>query len=138
MKEKQCKNQIRKTAGIHRYGSPFKLGDWRGELPGRLRRLILESALLAEEWKWDTAVWSHKGLVCAGGVFKDHVKLNFFMGASLNDPKGLFNAGLDARATRSIDFHEGGGVNEADLKELVRAAAAFNETGGKKKQPKAK
>jgi hypothetical protein len=77
-------------------------------------------------------VWSYKGNVVAGGAFKDHIKLNFFKGASLKDPKGLFNAGLDAKATRGIDFHEGDELDELSLKELVREAVAYNTSGGKK------
>jgi hypothetical protein len=104
-----------------------ELGDWRGELLARLRKLILDSAPdITEEWKWDTPVWTHKGLVCSAGAFKDHVKLNFFKGASLKDPKGLFNAGLDAKATRAIDFREGDNINASSLKNLVRTAVAEN------------
>jgi len=110
------------------------LPDWRGKLLAQLRKTILEAAPdLAEEWKWDTPVFSHKGNVLALGVFKDHVKLNFFKGASLNDPKKLFNAGLEARATRGIDLFEGDKIDAPVLKELVRAAVEFNKTGGKKK-----
>ena len=111
-----------------------ELGDWRGKLLARLRKLILEAAPeLAEEWKWDTPVWAYKGNVVAGGVFKDHVKLNFFKGASLPDPKKLFNAGLEAKATRAIDIVESDKVDEAALKDLIRAAVDFNVSGGKKK-----
>ena len=111
-----------------------ELADWRGKMLVRLRKLILEAAPeLTEEWKWDTPVWSHKGNVLAGGVFKDHVKLNFFKGASLKDPKGLFNAGLDAKATRAIDISENDDIDESALKELVRAAVDYNISGGKKK-----
>jgi len=103
------------------------LTDWRGKLLTRLRKLILESASdLTEEWKWDTPVWSFKGNVVAGGVFKDHVKLNFFKGASLKDPKKLFNAGLEAKATRGIDFHEDSKIDEVAFKNLIREAIAFN------------
>ncbi len=103
------------------------LTDWRGPVFARLRKLILEAAPdITEEWKWSTAVWSRKGLVCAVGPFKDHIKLNFFQGASLKDPKGLFNAGLDAKATRAIDFNEGDDIDEPALKDLVRAAVAYN------------
>lgn len=110
------------------------LADWRGKMLARVRKLILEAAPeLAEEWKWDTPVWSHKGNVVAAGAFKDHIKLNFFKGASLEDPKGLFNAGLDAKATRAIDFSEGDKIDEPALKELVRAAVSYNTAGGKKK-----
>ena len=110
-----------------------ELDGWRGEMLARLRKLTLEAAPdITEEWKWDTAVWSHNGLVCSAGVFKDHVKLNFFKGASLKDPQGLFNAGLDAKATRAIDFGEGDDMNASALKELVRAAVAYNTSGGQK------
>lgn len=103
------------------------LADWRSELLARLRTLILKTApSLNEEWKWGTAVWSHNGLVCRAGAFKEHVKLNFFKGASLKDPGRLFNSGLDAKATRVIDFHEGDDIDESGLKELVRAAVAYN------------
>jgi hypothetical protein len=109
------------------------LGDWRGQMLARLRTLILQaSPELAEEWKWDTPVWSYKGNVVAGGAFKDHIKLNFFKGASLKDPNGLFNAGLDAKATRGIDIHEGDKIDEPALKDLVREAVAYNQSGGKK------
>ena len=110
------------------------LGDWRGKMYAQLRKLVLEAAPdITEEWKWDTAVWAHKGLVCSAGVFKDHVKLNFFKGASLEDPKGLFNAGLEAKASRGIDFTEGARMDEAGVQDLVRAAVAYNLSGGKKK-----
>ena len=111
-----------------------ELADWRGKMLARLRKLILEAAPdIAEEWKWDTAVWSQKGLVCSAGAFKDHVKLNFFKGASLKDPKGLFNAGLEAKATRAIDLHEDDKINESALKELIRSAVELNASGGKKR-----
>jgi hypothetical protein len=110
------------------------LADWRGDLLSRLRDLILTTAPgIAEEWKWETPVWSHKGNVVAAGVFKDHVKLNFFKGASLKDPHSLFNAGLDAKATRAIDFSEGDELNIPALRELIRSAVAYNLSGSKKK-----
>ena len=109
-----------------------ELADWRGQMIARLRKLIREADPdITEEWKWDTAVWSHRGLVCAVGAFKQTVKMNFFQGALLEDPQKLFNAGLDAKKTRAIDFHEGDAVNESALKELVRTAVAYN-VGGKK------
>lgn len=111
-----------------------ELAGWRGKMLARLRKLILEADPdITEEWKWGTAVWSHKGNVVAVGAFKDHLKINFFKGASLKDPKGLFNAGLEAKATRAIDLHEGDKINESALKELIRAAVALNTSGGKKK-----
>jgi hypothetical protein len=110
------------------------LTDWRGPLVARLRALILEAAPeITEEWKWGTPIFAYKGNVVAAGAFKDHVKLNFFKGASLTDPHGLFNAGLDAKATRAIDLHESDAVNETTIQDLVRAAVALNATGGKKK-----
>ena len=121
------------TASQHIDQHIKELGDWRGKTLTHLRKMILEAAPeLTEEWKWDTPVWSHNGNVVAGGVFKDHVKLNFFKGASLEDPNGLFNAGLDAKASRGIDFHEGENIDEVTLKDLVRAAVAHNSAGKKK------
>jgi hypothetical protein len=111
-----------------------ELADWRGEILARLRQLILEAAPdLAEEWKWDTPVWSQKGNIVAIAAFKDHVKLNFFKGASLADPQGLFNAGLDAKATRAIDISQGQEIDETALKELISAAVAYNLSSSKKK-----
>ena len=111
-----------------------ELADWRGKTLGRLRKLILGAAPgITEEWKWNTPVWSRNGPVCSAAAFKDHVKLNFFKGASLQDPKGLFNAGLDAKASRAIDFSEGSKIDEPALKDLVRAAVTQNMSEGKKK-----
>lgn len=110
------------------------LGDWRGKLLIQLRQLIHEAdPQISEEWKWGSAVWTRKGLLCSANPFKDHVKLHFFKGASLADPKGLFNAGLEAKAMRAIDFTEGDAMDEAGLKELIRTAVAFNLSGGTKK-----
>src|SRR5260370_41260157 len=93
----------------------------------QLRKLINEAAPdITEEWKWNPAVWSHQGLVCALGAFKKAVKMNFFQGVSLEDPHTLFNAGLDAKTMRSIDFHEGDAVEESALKDLIRSAVAHN------------
>ncbi|MBN8582041.1 MAG: DUF1801 domain-containing protein [Anaerolineae bacterium] len=109
------------------------LTDWRGKWIKQFRDLILKTAPeVTEEWKWGVPVWAYKGNVVASGVFKDHVKLNFFKGASLPDPKKLFNAGLDAKATRAIDIAENDKIDMAALKELVRAAVILN-TAGKKK-----
>ena len=109
------------------------LADWRGKLIARLRELILTAEPdVTEEWKWETPVWSLKGNLVAAAAFKDHVKVNFFKGAALDDPQGLFNAGLDAKATRAIDFSEGDVIREPAFLELIRAAAAYNISGGKK------
>ena len=122
------------TASQHIDNYIKDLTDWRGKMIVRLRKLILDAAPdLTEEWKWDTPVWSHKGNVVAAGVFKDHVKLNFFKGASLQDPNGLFNAGLEAKATRAIDIAEGEAIDESALKDLVQTAVAYNASGSKKK-----
>ncbi|HET9913716.1 MAG TPA: DUF1801 domain-containing protein [Anaerolineales bacterium] len=131
MNKAGSKDSLTPTKHIDKYIG--ELNDWRGKMLARLRTLILETAPeLSEEWKWDTPVWAYKGNVLAGGVFKDHLKLNFFKGASLEDPKGLFNSGLEAKATRAIDFHEGDEIDESALKELIRAAIAYNRSGGKK------
>jgi hypothetical protein len=109
------------------------LPDWRGKLLARLRKLILAAAPeVTEEWKWGTAGWSHYGMVCSAGAFKEHVKLNFFQGASISDPKKLFNAGLDAKRTRSIDFAQGDSVDESALKALIRAAVAQSQASSTK------
>jgi hypothetical protein len=111
-----------------------ELTDWRGVWIAKFRALILKTAPeVTEDWKWGVPVWVYKGNVVASGVFKDHVKLNFFKGASLSDPKGLFNAGLDAKATRAIDISENQKIDEAALKELIRAAVTYNQSSGKKK-----
>ncbi len=102
-------------------------GGWRGAMLARIRKVIQSAdPALVEEWKWNTPVWSYNGNVVAVGVFADHVKINFFKGASLADPKHLFNAGLEAKATRAIDISEGVSLDEAALKSLVKAAVALN------------
>jgi hypothetical protein len=111
-----------------------ELTDWRGTWVAQFRALILKTAPeVTEDWKWGVPVWVCNGNVVASGVFKDHVKLNFFKGASLPDPKKLFNAGLEAKATRAIDIAENDKIDEAALKELIRAAVEFNIAGKKKK-----
>jgi hypothetical protein len=125
MKRTDVKNTVTASQRIENYIN--ELSDWRGKMVAGLRKLIREAVPeLTEEWKWDTPVWSCKGNVVAVGVFKDHVKLNFFKGASLKDPYGLFNAGLEAKATRAIDLHEGDQINASALKELIREAVAHN------------
>ena len=115
-----------------------ELGDWRGKILAHLRKLILDAAPgIVEEWKWNTPVWSHNKNVVAVGAFQDHVKVNFFQGASLNDPYGLFNAGLEAKTTRAVDIYRGDVINEAGLTELIRAAVALNSAKPKSKRIKA-
>ncbi len=100
---------------------------WKGEMLKMLRKLIHEAdPEITEEWKWGTPVFTHKGMVCALGAFGDHVKINFFKGATLKDPNKLFNAGLDAKTTRAIDIFEGDKINEAKLKDLIKEAVALN------------
>jgi len=103
------------------------LGDWRGEMMAKLRKVITSAdSSLAEEWKWETPVFSSNGNVVALGAFKEGLKINFFKGASLPDPHHLFNGGLDAKTSRTIDLKEGDRIDEPALKELVRAAVAKN------------
>jgi hypothetical protein len=109
------------------------LGDWRGEMLAQVRQLIHAAVPdITEEWKWGTAVYTQKGLLCAASAFTGHAKLNFFKGAALEDPKGLFNAGLDAKLMRSIDFQRGDSIPEAALQDLVRAAVAHNLSNERK------
>lgn len=116
-----------------------ELGDWRGKRMAQLRKLIRDaSPELVEEWKWDTPVWSSNGNVVAIGAFKDHIKLNFFRGATLDDPHHLFNSGLEAKTSRTIDLSESDQIDEAALRELVRSAVAANHVKSKPAKPKAK
>jgi hypothetical protein len=112
------------------------LGDWRGELLAQLRELVKEADPdIVEEWKWmGTPVWSHNGNVCTGETYKLVVKMTFAKGASLRDPKGLFNSSLDGNARRAIDFHEGDKLDKSALKGLIRAAVNLNVSDGKKKR----
>ena len=108
-----------------------ELGDWRGKTLERVRWLIKEAnPEIVEEWKWvkptspGTPVWSHNGGICTGETYKDHVKLTFFKGASLEDPSHLFNQAGTVR--RAIDIHEGDKINEEAFKRLIREAVALN------------
>jgi len=105
-----------------------ELGDWRGEMLGRLRALVREAdPEIAEEWKYrGVPVWSHAGMVCTGETYKQVVKMTFARGAALEDPSGLFNSSLDGNTRRAIDFHEGETIDEEALRALVRAAVALN------------
>jgi hypothetical protein len=110
-----------------------ELGDWRGKTLEKVRRLIKEAdPEVVEEWKWakptnpGTPVWSHSGDICTGETYKNVVKLTFSKGASLKDPSGLFNSSLEGKVRRAIDIHEGDKINEAALKDLIRAALALN------------
>ena len=121
-----------------------ELGDWRGETLSRVRTLIhLADPEIEEEWKWEkpstggTPVWSHEGIICTGESYKQVVKLTFFRGAALNDPKQLFNSSLDGNARRAIDIREGEKLNEAAFKALIKAAIAANSEA-RTKPPKPK
>jgi hypothetical protein len=104
-----------------------ELGDWRTATLTRLREIILRaSPELTEAWKWDHPVWEANGLVCVAGAFKGNVKLTFSKGALLKDPKRLFNASLEGRTWRAIDFHQGDKIDAAGVKGLVREAVALN------------
>jgi hypothetical protein len=105
-----------------------ELGDWRGAMLARVRKLIKQAdPEVIEEWKWrGVPVWEHAGIICTGETYKNYVKLTFFKGASLDDPSGLFNSSLDGNARRAIDIHETDKVDEKALKALVRAAVVLN------------
>jgi hypothetical protein len=120
-----------------------ELGDWRGKTLSRVRALIKQAdPEIVEEWKWrkasspGTPVWSHDGLVCTGETYKNVVKMTFAKGAALKDPSGLFNSSLDGNVRRAIDIHEGDNVDEAALKDLIRAAVALNLKGKSKPKPR--
>ncbi|WP_421996453.1 DUF1801 domain-containing protein [Reyranella sp.] len=113
-----------------------ELGDWRGEMLGRLRALIREADLeVVEEWKWrGVPVWSHDGIICTGETYKSVVKMTFAKGAALEDPSSLFNASLDGNVRRAIDLREGDKVKVTALKALVRAAVALNGSKVRKRR----
>ncbi len=120
-----------------------ELGDWRGKTLAKVREIILAAdPEIAEEWKWvkattpGTPVWSHGGIICTGETYKNVVKMTFAKGAALEDPSGLFNSSLDGNLRRAIDIHEGDKVNEAALKDLIRAAVALNLKGKSKPKPR--
>ena len=112
-----------------------KLDDWRGKTFASLRKAILEADReIIEEWKWrGTPVWSHNGIVALANAHKEKVKVTFAHGASLRDPDKLFNAGLEGKVWRAIDFFEGDGINAPALKNLIRAAVDYNQSKLKKK-----
>ena len=107
-----------------------ELGDWRGEMLGRLRALVKETdPEVVEEWKWrGVPVWSHDGIICTGETYKNVVKMTFAKGAALKDPARLFNSSLDGNTRRAIDVHEGEAIDEEALKALVRAAVTLNKS----------
>src|SRR5437762_13113259 len=122
-----------------------ELGDWRGKMLAKVREIIHKADPdIVEEWKWvkatspGTPVWSHGGIVCTGETYKNAVKMTFAKGAALEDPSGLFNSSLDGNVRRAIDIHEGDKIDEAALKDLIRAAVALNLKGALNLKAKAK
>ena len=112
-----------------------ELGDWRGKTLAKVREIIHDAdPEIAEEWKWGGPVWSRHGIICTGESYKKAVKLTFAKGAALKDPAGLFNSSLDGNVRRAIDIHEGDKIDEAALKDLIRAAVALNLTSKGKPQ----
>jgi hypothetical protein len=105
-----------------------ELGDWRGEMLSRVRKLVKQAdPEVVEEWKWrGVPVWSHDGIICTGETYKSVVKMTFAKGAALQDPMSLFNSSLEGNTRRAIDFHEGDTVDEKALIALVRAAVTLN------------
>jgi hypothetical protein len=114
------------------------VGGWRGKTLAKVRALIHRAdPEIVEEWKWmGTPVWSHGGIVCTGETYKNVVKMTFAKGAALKDPSGLFNSSLEGNVRRAIDIHEGDQVDEAALKDLIRAAVALNLRGKNKPKPR--
>ena len=110
-----------------------ELNDWRGKTLAHVRALIKQADPgVVEEWKWrGVPVWSHAGILCTGETYKAVVKLTFLKGASLGDPKGLFNASLEGNARRAIDLHESDRLDEDAFKSLIRAAVALNKSAAR-------
>jgi hypothetical protein len=115
-----------------------ELGDWRGKMLSKVRGIIhAADPEIVEEWKWmGTPVFSHGGIVCTGETYKNVVKMTFAKGAALPDPAGLFNSSLDGNVRRAIDIHEGEKINDAALKDLIRAAVVLNLEGKSKPKPR--
>jgi len=104
-----------------------EVGGWRGKTLGQLRALIKQAdPKVVEEWKWNVPVWSHDGIICTGETYKAAVKLTFAKGASVADPKKLFNSSLEGNTRRAIDFREGDTINETAFKALIKAAVKVN------------
>jgi hypothetical protein len=104
-----------------------ELNDWRGKTLAKLRAVITGTGKgIVEEWKWNTPVWTHHGIICTGESYKKAVKLTFAKGASLKDPKKLFNSSLEGATRRAIDFQEDSKINATALKALVREAMTLN------------
>jgi hypothetical protein len=137
------KNSASESASASIDAKINELGDWRGKTLAKVRALIHQAdPEIVEEWKWakgtspGTPVFSHGGIVCTGETYKNVVKMTFAKGAALKDPSRLFNSSLDGNVRRAIDIHEGEKIDEAALKDLVRAAVALNLKGKSKPMPR--
>ncbi len=121
-------------------GRIAELNDWRGDTLAKVRAVIRKAdPAIVEEWKWNVPVWSCDGILCTGETYKAAVKLTFAKGASLEDPKGLFNSSLEGATRRALDLHEGDKLDGPGLTALVREAVALNRAGkNATKPPKAK
>jgi hypothetical protein len=140
---------MKKSASQQKSASPSRLidarinelNDWRGATLARLRSLITAAdPAVIEEWKWrGVPVWAHDGMICTGETYKSVVKVTFFKGAQLKDPKKLFNSSLDGNARRAIDFREGETIDAASFKALIREAVTLNKSDadrrGRRKRP---
>jgi len=120
-------------------GRIAELGDWRGDMLAKVRKVIhAADPDVVEDWKWrGVPTWEHAGILCTGETYKEYVKLTFAKGASLPDPDGIFNASLEGNARRAIDIREGDKLNEKALKALIKAAVALNELKPAKPKKKA-
>jgi hypothetical protein len=138
MRLKSCPADAAASANITRRIE--ELGDWRGETLAHVRQLIHDADPdIQEEWKWrGVPVWSHDGGVCTGESYKQVVKLTFYRGASINDPRKLFNSSLDGNVRRAIDIREGEKINEAAFRQLIRVAVAANSAAHAQRAAKKK
>jgi hypothetical protein len=136
MKKSDASEGTGQSASALISGRIAELGDWRGKTLARMRKLIKEADPdVVEAWKWmGTPIWEHDGIICTGESYKQVVKLTFLKGASLKDPKKLFNSSLEGNARRAIDIHEGEEVDATAFKALIREAVAFNAGGKAKKR----
>jgi hypothetical protein len=145
LKELGMAKPVSTESGSARIDERIKnLGDWRGKTLAKVREIIhAADPEIVEEWKWakatnpGTPVWSHGGIVCTGETYKSVVKLTFARGAALKDPSGLFNSSLEGNVRRAIDIHDGETIDQAALKDLVRAAVALNLDGKGTAKPRA-
>jgi hypothetical protein len=138
MKKSDASEGTGQSASALISGRIAELGDWRGKTLARMRKLIKEADPdVVEAWKWmGTPIWEHDGIICTGESYKQVVKLTFLKGASLKDPKKLFNSSLEGNARRAIDIHEGEEVDATAFKALIREAVALNAAAKAKKAPK--